>query len=148
MGVFLVFLDCISVYQCYAKKYQFSKVRFPHSEIDQNLILRSLGGAGGQKCLVHFDKYKKRQKYKHKDKYKDRYTHTDTEKYQIHNHEKIRMQKVKTIRIAMHHFFGTPCRLKVCIWLHAQLTRGKGMLLWRKEMVLAEVVIPMQLCYL
>ena len=24
----------------------------------------------------------------------------------------------------MHHFFGTPCRLKVCIWLHAQLTRG------------------------
>ena len=75
-------------------------------------------------------------------------THTDTEKYQIHNHEKIRMQKVKTIRIAMHHFFGTPCRLKVCIWLHAQLTRGKGMLLWRKEMVLAEVVIPMQLCYL
>ena len=38
--------------------------------------------------------------------------------------------------------------MKVCIWLQAQLTRGKGMLLWRKEMVLAEVVIPMQLCYL
>ena len=35
------------------------------------------------------DKYKKRQKYKHKDKYKDRYTHTNTEKYQIHNHKKI-----------------------------------------------------------
>ena len=31
--------------------------------------------------------------------------------------------------------------MKVCIWLQAQLTRGKGML-WRKEMVLAEVVIP------
>ena len=98
--------------------------------------------------MIRMTNTKKRQKYKHKDKYKDRYTHTDTEKYQIHNHEKIRMQKVKTIRIAMHHFFGTPCRLKVCIWLHAQLTRGKGMLLWRKEMVLAEVVIPMQLCYL
>ena len=34
------------------------------------------------------DKYKKRQKYKHKDKHKDRYTHTNTEKYEIHNHEK------------------------------------------------------------
>ena len=37
------------------------------------------------------DKYKKRQKDKHKDKC----THTQIQKYQIHNHEKIRMQKVK-----------------------------------------------------
>ena len=36
------------------KKDQSSKVRFPHSEIDQNLISRSLGGAGGQKRSVHF----------------------------------------------------------------------------------------------
>ena len=86
---FSYFLTVFLYISAMQKKYQFSKVRFPHSEIDQNLILRSLGGAGGQKCLVHFDKYKKRQKYKHKDKYKDRYTHTNTEKYQIHNHKKI-----------------------------------------------------------
>ena len=51
---FSYFLTVFLYISAMQKKYQFSKVRFPHSEIDQNLISRSLGGAGGQKRSVHF----------------------------------------------------------------------------------------------
>ena len=43
---FSYFLTVFLYISAMQKKYQFSKVRFPHSEIDQNLILRSLGGRG------------------------------------------------------------------------------------------------------
>ena len=48
-------------------------------------------------------------------RHKDKYTHTNTEKYQIHNHKKIRMQKVKCHAAMLILFFSS----QVTTWLFA-----------------------------
>ena len=60
------------------------------------------------------EKIRKTKIQKKTQRHKDKYTHTNTEKYQIHNHKKIRMQKVKCHAAMLNFFFS-----QVTTWLFA-----------------------------
>ena len=61
------------------------------------------------------EKIRKTKIQKKTQRHKDKYTHTNTEKYQIHNHKKIRMQKVKCHAAMLILFFSS----QVTTWLFA-----------------------------
>ena len=61
------------------------------------------------------EKIRKTKIQKKTQRHKDKYTHTNTEKYQIHNHKKIRMQKVKCHAAMLILFFFS----QVTTWLFA-----------------------------
>ena len=71
------------------------------------------------------EKIRKTKIQKKTQRHKDKYTHTNTEKYQIHNHKKIRMQKVKChAAMLILFFFFTSDYLIVCNYSNTYWSRN------------------------